>query len=58
MLRCPNPSCGAVVGQDMINALASDEDKEKYYRYFIRSYVEDNRKVRFVYNLKCSASDE
>lgn len=45
MLHCPDPSCGAVVGQDMINILASDEDKEKYSRYFIRSYVEDNRKV-------------
>ncbi|KAK3023839.1 hypothetical protein RJ639_044556 [Escallonia herrerae] len=29
MLRCPDPSCGAVVGQDMINVLASSEDKEK-----------------------------
>ncbi|KAJ0014396.1 hypothetical protein Pint_21179 [Pistacia integerrima] len=28
----------------MINLLASDEDREKYSRYFIRSYVEDNRK--------------
>ncbi|KAB1203439.1 putative E3 ubiquitin-protein ligase ARI8 [Morella rubra] len=45
MLRCPDPSCGAAVGQDMINTLASKEDKEKYFRYFIRSYIEDNRKV-------------
>lgn len=45
VLRCPDPSCAAAVGQDMINALASDEDKEKYFRYFIRSYIEDNRKV-------------
>ena len=45
MLRCPDPSCAATIGQDMINALTSDEDREKYIRYFIRSYVEDNRKV-------------
>lgn len=45
MLRCPDPSCGAAVGRDMIYLLSSDEDKEKYNRYFIRSYVEDNRKV-------------
>lgn len=45
MLRCPDPSCGAAVGQDMINLLASDDDKKKYFRYFVRSYVEDNRKV-------------
>ncbi|MBA0699140.1 hypothetical protein Goari_000799 [Gossypium aridum] len=47
MLRCPDPSCVAAVGQDMINALASDEDREKYSRYFIRSYVEDNRKTKW-----------
>ncbi|XP_004302175.1 PREDICTED: probable E3 ubiquitin-protein ligase ARI8 [Fragaria vesca subsp. vesca] len=47
MLRCPDPSCGAVVFQDMINALASNEDREKYSRYFIRSYVEDNRKTKW-----------
>ncbi|KAL5836652.1 hypothetical protein ACOSQ3_013821 [Xanthoceras sorbifolium] len=47
MLRCPDPSCSATVGQDMINLLASNEDKEKYYRYFIRSYVEDNRTTKW-----------
>ncbi|XP_022720182.1 probable E3 ubiquitin-protein ligase ARI8 [Durio zibethinus] len=45
ILSCPDPPCAAAVGQDMINALASDEDREKYLRYFIRSYVEDNRKT-------------
>ncbi|XP_059632879.1 probable E3 ubiquitin-protein ligase ARI8 [Cornus florida] len=46
-LRCPDPSCGAAVGQDMINMLASDEDKEKYSRYLLRSYIEDNRKTKW-----------
>jgi hypothetical protein len=45
MLRCPDPSCNAAVGQDMINVLTSNEDSDKYSRYFIRSYIEDNRKV-------------
>ncbi|KAM3387870.1 hypothetical protein ACQJBY_010597 [Aegilops geniculata] len=44
MLRCPDPSCAAAVGQDMINSLANEEDKEKYGRYLCRSYIEDNRK--------------
>ncbi|VAH49065.1 unnamed protein product [Triticum turgidum subsp. durum] len=44
MLRCPDPSCAAAVGQDMINSLANEEDKEKYGRYLRRSYIEDNRK--------------
>ncbi|KAL5998098.1 hypothetical protein ACLOJK_009033 [Asimina triloba] len=47
MLRCPDPSCGAAVGQDMINMLASDEDKEKYSRYLLRSYIEDNKTTKW-----------
>ncbi|KAH7858163.1 hypothetical protein Vadar_020720 [Vaccinium darrowii] len=47
MLRCPDPSCCAVVSQDMISLLASDEDKEKYARYLLRSYIEDNRKTKW-----------
>ncbi|KAK9293215.1 hypothetical protein L1049_021204 [Liquidambar formosana] len=46
-LRCPDPPCSAAIGQDMINILASDEDKEKYSRYFLRSYIEDNRKTKW-----------
>lgn len=56
MLRCPDPSCCAVVGQDMISLLASDEDKEKYARYLLRSYIEDNRKVHLGYMSPCSPS--
>ncbi|KAJ0981008.1 hypothetical protein J5N97_009263 [Dioscorea zingiberensis] len=46
-LRCPGPSCGVAVGQDMVNLLATDEDKEKYSRYLLRSYIEDNRKTKW-----------
>ncbi|GLT40928.1 hypothetical protein SLA2020_150240 [Shorea laevis] len=47
MLRCPDPSCCAAVGQDMINAFVSDEDIKKYSRYLIRSYIEDNKKTKW-----------
>uniref|UniRef100_A0A6M2EJG5 RBR-type E3 ubiquitin transferase n=1 Tax=Populus davidiana TaxID=266767 RepID=A0A6M2EJG5_9ROSI len=47
VLRCPDPSCNAAVGQDMINVLTSNEDSDKYSRYFIRSYIEDNRKTKW-----------
>ncbi|XP_014521929.1 probable E3 ubiquitin-protein ligase ARI7 [Vigna radiata var. radiata] len=47
VLRCPDPTCGAAVGQDMINLLASHEDKEKYDRYLLRSYIEDNKKTKW-----------
>ncbi|KAK4375708.1 hypothetical protein RND71_006385 [Anisodus tanguticus] len=29
MLQCPDPSCDAAIGQDMIDTLASGEDKDK-----------------------------
>ena len=45
MLRCPDPSCVAAGGHDMVGKSASEEDKKKYNRYFLRSYIEDNRKV-------------
>ncbi|CAN6807287.1 unnamed protein product [Brassica oleracea] len=47
MLRCPDPCCLAAVGHDMVDKLASGEDKEKYNRYFLRSYIEDNRKMKW-----------
>lgn len=46
MLRCPDPSCGAAVGHDMVNELAPKDEREKYNRYFLRSFIEDNRKVQ------------
>ncbi|THU70816.1 hypothetical protein C4D60_Mb08t28980 [Musa balbisiana] len=47
MLRCPDPSCSAAVGQNIVELLATDEDKEKYSHYLLRSYVEDNRKIKW-----------
>ncbi|THU58785.1 hypothetical protein C4D60_Mb03t18080 [Musa balbisiana] len=47
MLRCPDPSCGAAVGQNMVDVLAPEEDKDKYSHYLLRSYVEDNRKIKW-----------
>ncbi|XVF29276.1 hypothetical protein REPUB_Repub15cG0106900 [Reevesia pubescens] len=46
-LRCPDPSCNAAVGQDMIDKLATCEEKKKYSRYLLRSYIEDNRKTKW-----------
>ncbi|XP_024011708.1 probable E3 ubiquitin-protein ligase ARI5 isoform X2 [Eutrema salsugineum] len=49
LLKCPAyPSCPAAVGRDMVEKLVSDqEDKDKYDRYFLRSYVEDNRTMKW-----------
>ena len=45
MLKCRVSSCYAAVTCDMINILASEEDKFKYIHYFLRSYIEYNKKV-------------
>jgi ariadne-1 len=46
-LRCADPPCEAIVGEDLVYELVSEDDRRKYSRYLLRSYVEDNRKVRF-----------
>ncbi|XP_042059188.1 probable E3 ubiquitin-protein ligase ARI7 [Salvia splendens] len=58
VLRCPDPSCGAAVGQDMIDKLGSHEDKEKYRRYLLRSYVEDSRKIKWCPAPGCDSAVE
>ncbi|VVB11975.1 unnamed protein product [Arabis nemorensis] len=47
MLKCPEPSCSAAVRLDMVEKLVSEEDKKKFYKYFLRSYVEDNKKMKW-----------
>jgi hypothetical protein len=48
MLTCPTPSCGAVVGQDMVESLAEEEeDKERYSRYLMRSSIENSKNTKW-----------
>ncbi|KAI3859200.1 hypothetical protein MKX03_034604 [Papaver bracteatum] len=51
-LRCPEPSCNAAVGQDMVNRFACEEGKLKYSSYLLRSYIEDNKQYKW-----CPAPD-
>ncbi|KAJ6337893.1 hypothetical protein OIU76_007551 [Salix suchowensis] len=46
-LRCPVPACSASVGDDVINELAFEEDRKRYYRYLARSYVERNKRRKW-----------
>ncbi|KAL6661904.1 hypothetical protein ACP70R_001288 [Stipagrostis hirtigluma subsp. patula] len=57
-LRCPDPSCGAMVLQGMINKLAKDEDKEKYARFVLRAYVEDSKKTKWCPAPDCTCAVE
>ncbi|KAK9747733.1 hypothetical protein RND81_02G012300 [Saponaria officinalis] len=47
-LRCPEPKCRAVVvDQDMVDELATEEERRKYAVYLFRSYVEENKKTKW-----------
>ncbi|XP_024541934.1 probable E3 ubiquitin-protein ligase ARI8 [Selaginella moellendorffii] len=46
-LRCPDPSCNAAVGDELVMSLVCEEDRVKYNRYLLRSFVEDNRKAKW-----------
>ncbi|KAH6816074.1 IBR domain-containing protein [Perilla frutescens var. frutescens] len=47
MLRCLDPSYDAAVGQDMIDELATNEDKEKNHSFPFISYVGDSCKIKW-----------
>ncbi|CAN6373458.1 unnamed protein product [Urochloa humidicola] len=37
-LRCPDPACSVAVVQDLVDAVAHAEDKDRYARFALRSY--------------------
>ncbi|XP_071730957.1 probable E3 ubiquitin-protein ligase ARI7 [Rutidosis leptorrhynchoides] len=43
-LRCPDPSCAAAVGPDMVSVLASETEMKRYEGFLVRSYIESNNK--------------
>ncbi|GER45920.1 RING/U-box superfamily protein [Striga asiatica] len=45
-LPCPEPGCETKVGPDLVDALASPDERAKYYRYLARSYVECSPRKR------------
>ncbi|XP_023905430.1 probable E3 ubiquitin-protein ligase ARI8 [Quercus suber] len=58
MLRCPDMSCSAVVDRDMVNSLVSEEEKQKYSTYLYRSYVEENKKIKWCPGPGCEHAIE
>ncbi|EOA22098.1 hypothetical protein CARUB_v10002648mg [Capsella rubella] len=50
---CPEPSCPAAVGQELIDKVAEKEDKDKYDRYLLRSYVEEGKKFKWCPSPRC-----
>lgn len=41
-LRCPHPSCSAAIAGDLVDAVAGDEDRQRYAMFALRSYVEES----------------
>ncbi|KAK6137971.1 hypothetical protein DH2020_028285 [Rehmannia glutinosa] len=46
-LNCPEPGCKSNPGLDMVDLLSSRKDKDKYYGYLYRSYIESNTKRKW-----------
>ncbi|CAI0465473.1 unnamed protein product [Linum tenue] len=46
-LRCPEPSCKILVGDELINQIADENDRKKYSNFAIRSYVENSSRRKW-----------
>lgn len=56
-LRCPDPSCKAAVGVDMVHLLVSDTYRKKFHQYLVRSYVDQgNNNVKWCPAPDCDAA--
>ncbi|CAG7891500.1 unnamed protein product [Brassica rapa] len=47
MQKCPEPSCHVAIGRDLVEKVVSEEDLRKYDRYFLRSYIEESKKMKW-----------
>lgn len=57
-LRCPEPECKANPGPDMVDRLASDEEKQKYYGHILWSYVDGHRNLKWCPGSGCDLAIE
>ncbi|GLJ47796.1 hypothetical protein SUGI_1009450 [Cryptomeria japonica] len=58
-LRCPEPKCGAAVGEDTVLCLITEEqDRTKYGQFLVRSYVEENKRIKWCPAPECEYAVE
>ncbi|KAK1354659.1 RBR-type E3 ubiquitin transferase [Heracleum sosnowskyi] len=57
-LRCPDPSCHAVIGEDMVNVLVCRENMNKYKEFYYRSYVELSKARKWCPARDCGGAIE
>ncbi|XP_074316753.1 putative E3 ubiquitin-protein ligase ARI5 [Silene latifolia] len=46
-LKCPEPKCTASVCRDMVDKLVGPDEKKKYDQFFLRSFIEENKKSKW-----------
>ncbi|GLJ47795.1 hypothetical protein SUGI_1009440 [Cryptomeria japonica] len=58
-LRCPEPKCGAAVGEDTVLCLITEEqDRTKYGQFLVRSYVEESKRIKWCPAPECEYAVE
>ncbi|CAL1396216.1 unnamed protein product [Linum trigynum] len=57
-LRCPEPSCKILVGDELINQIADENDRKKYSNFAIRSYVENSSRRKWCPAPNCQHAVE
>ncbi|GMI91221.1 ARABIDOPSIS ARIADNE 8, ARIADNE 8 [Hibiscus trionum] len=58
LLKCPHPSCHAAVGEDMVSLFASEQENNKYSGYFVMSYIESNKMIKWCPGPGCENAVE
>ncbi|GJR18593.1 zinc finger, C6HC-type containing protein [Tanacetum coccineum] len=57
-IKCPEPSCDAAVCPDMVKVLAKGEGKKNYDMFWLRSYVESNKNIKWCPGPGCDCAIE
>ncbi|GFQ06821.1 probable E3 ubiquitin-protein ligase ari7 [Phtheirospermum japonicum] len=57
-LTCPEPGCKSLPGLDMVDSAASPDDRDEYYHYLYRSYVDSSTNRKWCPNPSCDLAIE
>ncbi len=57
-LRCAAPGCGVAAPRELLSSLFSDAERERYDAFRLRSFVENNARVRWCPGAGCGRAVE
>ena len=57
-LRCPEPSCSAVVPESIVSSACDDTHLSRYREFGFRSFVDDNKRMAWCTAPNCTAAAE